>query len=180
MSVIGGLLSRWLQLALALMRQVIVGLVGGPIATLTQPLDIAPSTVARIIGVRHAVLRAGLPESTAHFDGDDDPHTRHWAVTRAGVVIACATVVSKALPVPCSAPSPPLRQLRGMAVLPEYRGQGIGAALLAAIIADEQGPLWCNAREAAVAFYRQQGWSPIGERFDIAPIGPHLRMTSPQ
>ena len=63
----------------------------------------------------------------------------------------------------------------------QRRGQGIGAAVLAAAIdfvAAQGAPLiWCNARESAVPFYARHGFSGHGEIFtdERHPI-PHLRM----
>jgi predicted GNAT family N-acyltransferase len=36
--------------------------------------------------------------------------------------------------------------------------------------------LWCNARTPAVRFYQKQGWTPVGEEFDVPLAGPHVRM----
>ena len=36
-------------------------------------------SVDRIIELRHRMLREGLPAETAHFSGDDDPNTLHFA-----------------------------------------------------------------------------------------------------
>ena len=49
-------------------------------------------------------------------------------------------------------------QLRGMAVLPELRGEGVGRKLLKAVHEEVSAPLWCNAREAAEGFYNGEGY----------------------
>ncbi len=68
-----------------------------------------------------------------------------------------------------------------MATTPEERGKGYGAALLqeaAARISSMGGTsLWCNARVPAAGFYQRFGFRVHGEAFDIAGIGPHLRMS---
>ena len=64
----------------------------------------------------------------------------------------------------------PARQLRGMAVVPERRGAGIGAALLAAGIdrcrAEGVAVVWAHARETAVGWYEAHGLLPEGEVYD--------------
>jgi predicted GNAT family N-acyltransferase len=72
-------------------------------------------------------------------------------------------------------------QLRGMATEAQLRSQGIGAAVLAAAIAEIRrrgGQLvWCDARTSAVAFYQQHGLVAEGEEFLHAESGiPHFRM----
>jgi len=71
-------------------------------------------------------------------------------------------------------------RLRGMATETDVRGAGFGTALLAACIehvaASGGGELWCNARLAALGFYRRAGFEVVGEEFDIPGIGPHVVM----
>ncbi len=73
-------------------------------------------------------------------------------------------------------------RLRGMATVPEVRGQGFGIALLAACVdhvaVSGGGELWCNARRAAVGFYRRAGFDVVSDEFDIPGIGPHVVMTT--
>lgn len=131
-----------------------------------------------VVDLRHAVLRAGLPRSTAVFDGDSDPETRHLvAVGPDGRVIGCATILRR--PSPFGDPRPAW-QLRGMAVEPGLQGAGLGSRLLAAgeTIVRESGHtlMWCNARTPAVAFYRRHGWETVGEEFPVETAGPHICM----
>jgi GNAT superfamily N-acetyltransferase len=65
-----------------------------------------------------------------------------------------------------------------MAVLPELQGAGIGGELLERLQADLGAALWCNARVKAVPFYQRHRWVPRGAPFEVAGVGPHLRMTS--
>jgi GNAT superfamily N-acetyltransferase len=71
-------------------------------------------------------------------------------------------------------------RLRGMATLPEVRGQGYGGALLERCLRhalDRGGDLaWCTARVPAAGFYRRYGFVSVGDVFDVAPIGPHILM----
>ena len=70
--------------------------------------------------------------------------------------------------------------LRGMATLPQVRGEGYGTALIqtaCAYVASEQGIyLWCEARENVLGFYEKLGFAVLGNRFYVPPTGPHYRM----
>lgn len=71
-------------------------------------------------------------------------------------------------------------QLRGMATLEKYRGQGLGTRLINFAIVYLQGQktnyVWCNARKAALKFYRDCGFEIISAEFDVPGIGPHYVM----
>jgi len=71
-------------------------------------------------------------------------------------------------------------QLRGMATLKEYQGFGAGKLMLqkAVQILKEKSNniLWCNARIAAVDFYKKHGFQTFGEKFDILYVGEHYVM----
>jgi len=66
-----------------------------------------------------------------------------------------------------------------MAVLPEWRGQGIGGRILASLIAraHERGMkrVVLNAQTHAVPFYARHGFAPFGDEFMEAGI-PHVTM----
>lgn len=71
-------------------------------------------------------------------------------------------------------------RLRGMATDPAFAGKGFGAELINFAInnlsAANAAYIWCNARAAAVGFYRKLGFGIISEEFDIPGIGPHFDM----
>jgi GNAT superfamily N-acetyltransferase len=71
-------------------------------------------------------------------------------------------------------------RLRGMATAEERRGEGLGGAVLDAIVshaASQGGALiWCNARVRAIPFYERGGFAGLGEQFEEAEVGPHLVM----
>jgi predicted GNAT family N-acyltransferase len=68
----------------------------------------------------------------------------------------------------------PERRIGRMAVLAGWRGQGVGDALLAALMTQARGLGWpavsLNAQVSAEAFYARQGFIPEGERFMEAGI----------
>lgn len=177
------ILGAFVAFALSLVRALIGGFLGAPgkaVEAAVTPVDVRRASADEVVDVRHAVLRVGQPRETAIFDGDDLASTRHWVGERAGMVVAVVTVLARPLPPTDGAPEPPPQwQLRGMAVLPEYRGSGLGGALLQAVHVEVAQPMWCNARERAVPFYRRHGWEPLGGSFDLPPIGPHQRLWWP-
>jgi GNAT superfamily N-acetyltransferase len=134
------------------------------------------ATLDEILPLRHAELRPGLPLATARFEGDDDPSTVHvGAFLPSGDVVGCATVVARPLDGEAG------WQLRGMATRADLVRRGIGARVLAvaeALVRREPGSclLWCNARVAAVPFYRAQGWVVVSDVFEVPTVGPHHRM----
>lgn len=62
----------------------------------------------------------------------------------------------------------PERRIGCMAVLPAWRGRGVGSALLAALIEEAQHRRWprleLQAPPAALAFYARHGFLPLGAR----------------
>lgn len=170
--------ERLVQLALDLARALITGILGAfglGVRRAVATLEVRRAEPHEVLDVRHAVLRPGRPRETAVFDGDAKPTTRHWVAVQADRVVGVASVMAATHP----ALDETFRwQLRGMAVLPDLQGAGVGRALVQAIEAEVDGPLWCNARTSAIPFYERCGWTPVGEPFDIEPIGPHRRMVS--
>ena len=71
-------------------------------------------------------------------------------------------------------------RLRGMGVLPDNQGGGIGTRLVDASI-DELRALgatqvWCNARLAVTGFYERMGWKIEGAEFEVPGVGGHFVM----
>jgi ribosomal protein S18 acetylase RimI-like enzyme len=68
-------------------------------------------------------------------------------------------------------------QLRGMATIEKYRGQGIGNQLLNFALTYLRGQkanyVWCNARTKALKFYKSLGYEVISDEFEVPVIGPH-------
>ena len=137
--------------------------------------------VDEILSLRHRVLRKGLPLETARFDGDDEPDTWHFGVYLTneegrplGETIGCASFELNSLN------GEPAWQLRGMATEADYRDHGIGGMILAfaeeTLMREGVRLFWCNAREGAIRFYEQHGWSCISEIFEIPTVGPHRKM----
>lgn len=73
----------------------------------------------------------------------------------------------------------PNDQIGRMAVMPGWRGRGVGSAILAALVelAAARGSrvVGLNAQTRAQAFYRRHGFVAEGDEFPDAGI-PHIRM----
>ncbi len=128
-----------------------------------------------ILQLRYDVLRAGLPPEAAVFDGDYEPTSRHYGAFADNRNVGCATLhLNHWL-------DEPAWQLRGMATAPDFRGSGVGRAILAFVESDVFNShsvhlLWCNARVPAAKFYQRLGWQIVSEQFEIPTAGPHYQM----
>ncbi|MGD1894595.1 MAG: GNAT family N-acetyltransferase, partial [Cyclobacteriaceae bacterium] len=68
-------------------------------------------------------------------------------------------------------------KLERFAVLDSHRGQGVGAALLLAILEDvdssakvSSGPIYLHAQTTALPFYEKYGFSKVGYEFEECQI----------
>lgn len=105
-----------------------------------------------------------VPEAL-EWDGLDAAATHFIALDQGGAV-GCARLLADG-------------HIGRMAVLPAYRGKGVGRALLNAVLhaACQQNLNWLhlNAQTHAAGFYARFGFQPVGAEFPDADI-PHLRM----
>ncbi len=147
----------------------------------TEPLAaggiaVRRSSAEEVRPLRQLVLRPGRPFEETAFPGDDSTASAHFGVFSGDRLLAVATLLDAPHP---DWPSEPACQVRGMASHPEVRGQGLGAAALAACVAEARRRgatrIWCNAREAALGFYLRHGFAVTGEPFEVPGIGPHSR-----
>jgi ribosomal protein S18 acetylase RimI-like enzyme len=109
--------------------------------------------------------------------GDDNPTTYHLGAMDGERIVSIGSFYEASHP---DIPGDRLFQLRGMATDEEYRRRNLGRQLLERgieIATERAGDvLWCNARSNVAGFYLSQGFSQVGEEFDIPSVGPHLRM----
>ncbi|RAV30111.1 GNAT family N-acetyltransferase [Sinomicrobium soli] len=133
---------------------------------------------ARTYEVRHPVLREGLPLSSCIFEGDDDPGTFHLGVFDGDRLAGVVTLLERNNPV---FDVHRQFQLRGMAVMPEYRGERLGYRLVRAaeeeVMRRSGSFIWMNARKVAIGFYEHIGYAITGEEFLIETAGPHYLMS---
>jgi GNAT superfamily N-acetyltransferase len=126
---------------------------------------------------RHDWLRPHQQPWEIVYEGDDAFDTLHAGAFREEALVGVATVMRESPP---GTDDEHAWRVRGMATLPEVRGQGYGGALLERCIThaqDHGGTLvWCMARLPAAAFYRRYGFESEGEVFELPAIGPHVFM----
>lgn len=106
-----------------------------------------------------------VPESI-ELDGEDARCVHALARTTAGETIGTGRLL-------------PTGQIGRMAVLRAWRGHGVGAALLDALVREavRRGlPCHLNAQTHALDFYARAGFAPEGDEFMEAGIR-HRRMT---
>ena len=127
--------------------------------------------------VRSAVLRQGKPIETCFFLGDDDKETTHFGLFKGNNLIGVASVFKVKNE---NFEQNKQFQLRGMAVLKEYQGFGFGNLILEEVCkfveTKNADVLWFNARENAVKFYQNFGFSTQGDSFEIPETGTHSLM----
>lgn len=122
---------------------------------------------ARLSCIRRAVFidEQGVPEDL-EWDTDDAGATHLLALDGAGQAIGCARLL-------------PDGHIGRMAVLPPWRGRGVGRALLAAAVeaARMHGHtmLRLSAQTHAADFYARAGFVAIGAEYEEAGI-PHVAM----
>lgn len=151
-----------------------------PNTALLYPYSLQRVHSGIIIGLRSRVLRPGMPMEAARFEGDDDPHTHHFAMIHKedAPPVGCVSFMQ------VNWGATPAWQLRGMAVEDEHRNRGVGSQLLAQSLAfiqeevqyDHIHILWCNARISAVPFYERNKWFKASSEFDVPDVGPHIKM----
>lgn len=112
--------------------------------------------------------------------GEDHPDVVTFAARDVdGIVIGCAGL----FPEPC----PDLPDHRGqgwrvrrVATAPEWRGRGVGAAVLGAAIAHAAdrglGLVWCNATPAGARLFARAGFVRVGEPWVDPEFGANVRM----
>ncbi|TVZ27362.1 acetyltransferase (GNAT) family protein [Gillisia sp. Hel_I_86] len=143
-------------------------------ATFTVRLISASTTYA----IRNEVLRPGRPVKECYFSGDDSPGTFHLGIFKDEKIIGVASFMKNSNPF-----FEPIAQfqLRGMAILPEHKGQGLGTLLLkegeSKIKQEVKEPfLWFNARVTAIDFYKKHGYESFGQKFEVPGVCEHIVM----
>ena len=129
--------------------------------------------------LRQQVLRPHQEIAELREPDDDTPASASFAAEDDAGEVVGTGVVSRRLP-PWPHEGGPSWQLRAMAVDPGHQGQGIGRAVLGALLAHVDahggGLVWCNARVPARGFYEAAGLAVEGEPFELPHIGPHVVM----
>ncbi|MBB1253727.1 GNAT family N-acetyltransferase [Streptomyces sp. OF3] len=140
-----------------------------------------------VFRLRWEVLRPGLPAESARFAEDGSPGAFHIAAygedaTGVAEVLGCGSFYPEPFPGEVRGEAPgedsgAAYRIRGMASASRARGQGYGAAVLAAGEAEARrrgaDVMWCNGRTEARAFYERHGYRTVGEEFQVEGVGPH-------
>ena len=125
--------------------------------------------------LRERILRPGQPPAAYTYKDDDHGRALHFAVKDEAEVIGVASLLPEG-----REGERETWRLRGMAVVPDRRGQGLGRMLLLAVqaVANQRGGgLWCTARTNVEDFYKHFGFVRQGDVFEIEGGGPHIVMT---
>jgi GNAT superfamily N-acetyltransferase len=127
--------------------------------------------------VRNPVLRNGKPIESCHFDGDDLPTTHHFGLFKNKHLVGIISLFENSN---VTFAENSQYQIRGMAVLDDFRKKGFGETLVnyceEYCIANNCKLIWFNARVEAVGFYEKMGYQKTGAIFEIKDVGEHLLM----
>lgn len=127
--------------------------------------------------LRHRVLRPHQTLEDCDYPNDRNPDSFHLGVSLGEHLIGIGSFYAER--------NDALKgwkqyRLRGMAIHPEFQGQGGGTKLIRFALdhlrAQRGDLLWCFARENALGFYERLGFIPHGEPFHVDGIGLHQVM----
>jgi predicted GNAT family N-acyltransferase len=128
-------------------------------------------TLSLGLAVRHRVFVEEQGVAPQLESDGRDAHAKHVVAWLGDQVVGTARLVVEGQ----------VGRIGRMAVLREYRGQGVGGRLLAALmkLARSEGlvAVYVHAQLTAVDFYRRAGFVTEGEEFSEANI-PHIKMVA--
>lgn len=140
--------------------------------------DVRMISLAEAQHLRHRFLRPDDPIEAVIYDGDDHPQSVHFGAFVQGRLIG----VMSAFPRPFAPdPAPDDWQLRGLAIVPEFRRAGHATQLLRAGIAHVHSHnglrAWSFVRLAIVPLLRSLGFQEVPGDVVVDPkTGPHHLM----
>lgn len=141
--------------------------------------EVETLAVEAVRPLRHAVLRPGQPEDSVVYQSDDLDSAAHFGVRgEDGALIGIGSIHAENRVAGHPPHGTPGYRVRGMAVAPEHRGQGVGRAILARLLdvaqEAEAEEVWANARVGAISIYERSGFERRSSEFDIPTIGAHV------
>ena len=139
-----------------------------------KALQLQPEEIQQL---RNEVLWPHKTFEQCVLETDHLPSTFHFGVQLDGLTVATVTLQQENS---SKLPQEKQYRLRAMAVREGYRGQGFGDAIV------EEGlrylkalgieVVWCDARVAALNFYRRLQFEELEEEYEIPIIGLHRFM----
>ncbi|MFM0433706.1 GNAT family N-acetyltransferase [Paraburkholderia aspalathi] len=121
--------------------------------------------------LRDEILRAGLPPGDSVYAGDQSADTLHVGAFSHGRLVAVSSICRDF----SGERNGQVWRLGGMAVKPECRNCGVGATLARYCIAyakrSDAKLVRCTDKISAFTFYRNLGFSVIGEACSRADMG---------
>jgi ribosomal protein S18 acetylase RimI-like enzyme len=127
--------------------------------------------------LRNEVLWPHKTFESCILDTDRLPNTFHFGVKIDGLTVATVTLQQERSD---KLPQEKQYRLRAMAVREGYRGQGFGDAIVEAGLNHLRKlgveVVWCDARVAALNFYRRLQFEELEEEYEIPIIGLHRFM----
>ena len=136
----------------------------------------AESTLA----IRQRILRPGQNLAECVFPDDNFSSSTHVGGFIDGQLVSIASVFKQKEQQFNLFESGSQFRLRGMATEKEFRGQGLGTAVVLDCLErcwNLGGEVfWCNARISAVSFYDRLGFTSHDQKFDLPGIGIHQVM----
>ena len=143
----------------------------------------SPSIVVRAISaaetrpLRQQLLRPHMSLEQLVYRGDDETDALHAGAFRGETHLGIASIFPQSRRDHEDANA---WRIRGMAMLPSLRSQGVGGQLLTACIEhakrSDGALVWCTARVSAMGFYERHGFRREGKPFEIPHTGPHYVM----
>ena len=144
------------------------------LANNSSPQMLPPEEIQQL---RNEVLWPHKTFENCILESDRLPTTFHFGVKVEGLTVATVTLQQESS---SKLPQEKQYRLRAMAVREGYRGQGFGDAIV------EEGlkylkelgieVVWCDARIAALNFYRRLQFEELEEEYEIPIIGLHRFM----
>lgn len=121
--------------------------------------------------IRRKILRDNDPLVSVEFDGDFNETTIHLGCFKDDELCGILTLIEL---------EKGIFQMRGMAVLEEHQGKGVGREIIEfteELLNENQiQKIVLNARIKAVGFYQKLGYEVVSDEFEIPTVGIHLKM----
>jgi GNAT superfamily N-acetyltransferase len=141
--------------------------------------DIRETRLASVIRIRHHILRPHQAPEETISPGDLHPDAIHLGAYSGESLIGALSAGPEPFPHKDVADC---WRLRGLAVYPHHRGQGLGAELVTRIISLLRTRncflVWGLARLTVLGIYSRAGFRTYGEIFDVDRVGPHQTIVS--